>query len=77
MTFIRALDSEFLTDHKLLKMSSFASMLSELVLQEAKVTPVMKSLAQYSKAFGSSYGVSYHEARVTSVARDLVSCELV
>lgn len=73
MTFTEVPGSEVLTDHELLRLSSSAIVLFELVLGHLSLTAVMKSLVQYSENFDSSHNVSFQEARKIDVAKNLVS----
>lgn len=59
MTFIRAAESEVLTDPELTKLSSSAIMLSRLVIRGINLAAVIRFLAQYSKTFDASYKTSF------------------
>lgn len=59
MTVVSVYEIEVFTDRKLTKLSSSASFLSGLALGDTGVTAVIKSLAYYSKTFGSSYDVFF------------------
>lgn len=48
-------------------------MLLKLVLRDNSVTAVVKSLLYYRETSISSYNVSFQEASVSHVARDLIS----
>lgn len=69
----RASGFEVYTVPEVVKRSSSASLLSGLFIRDKSVTAVIKSLVQYSKTFGLRYNVSFQEALVIDIARDLVS----
>lgn len=74
-TLIKSPESEVPRIHEFSVLSSSVSVRSELVLRDSETTAVMKLLVQYSRSPDSSYEVSFKKARVTDLARDLVSCE--
>lgn len=52
---MKALESEVLKDHEPIKLSGSVKVLSELFPRHTNVTAVIVLLAQYSKAFDTSY----------------------
>lgn len=74
MTLIRGSDSKVRTDVGLLKLSSAANALLEPVLRDPSVSTVIKTPVGYRKNLDLSDSVSFQEARVTGIARDLLSC---
>lgn len=56
----------------MIELSSSASKVSRLVHRDKNVTAVVKTLAQYSKTFNLSHVVSFEEARVTDIARNII-----
>lgn len=77
MILIRAFKTEVLTDQKLKKLSSSASVLLRLVSQDTFVTAGMRSLVQYSGSFDSRYSVPLQEAPVTDIAEYSISPRLI
>lgn len=73
MTPITVPESQILRDHTPVKMSSYANILSELALQNADVTAVMKLLVQHSKKLRSSYEIFFHDACVADTAEEQFS----
>lgn len=71
MTLVRAPDSEFSIGQKLPNLFCSANVLSGLAHRERKVSAVTKSLRQKSRTFDFRYGVSFQEARVANIVRDL------
>lgn len=52
-------------------------MFSGLVLRYRKVSAVVKSLVQFSKAFDPSYDVSSLDAGVSNIPRDPAACNFI
>lgn len=73
MTFIRAPESQVCLDRDHIKLSISADVFLKHVHGDTSFTAVTKSLAQRSKAFHSSYSVSFQEPAVADSARNLVS----
>lgn len=71
MTFITAHGSEALADQEGLRLGSFGSVLTVLLLRNLSFTATMKSLVQVSKTIGATYNASFQEARVRDVSSDL------
>lgn len=71
---ITATEFEVHTDPHLLKLLTSASMLSRLGFYVTNVNAVVELLIQYSETFDSSYEVTFQEAFVSDILRDLVSC---
>lgn len=77
MTLIRDADSTIHAKHELLKLRSFAIVLSGLAYRDKSDTAVIKSLSQYRKSFDSIYNVLFQKARRADILRDLaLSCSL-
>lgn len=72
MTPVRAPQSELFANRELIKLSRSGNVLSGPVLSDTRVNAFINSLVQRSKAFDSSYGVSFQKSRVADIARDLV-----
>lgn len=77
MILIRALGSEVLRDHDILKLRSPASVLSGRTLRDTSVTAFIRSLVWYSKCLKSSYGVTVEQSGVADIASDLLSRRFV